>query len=210
MEQYLNKNETGHGNWKRVAYDVVLVKTIRPALIEHVKHHLKECVYVAKSLARTMDLKHGINLGGIDAIHQREPVKLSHKGRGCCHQNSFLWSSSSIKGCMRDVEKEMEETVGWKNIRERHRDKIIDGIQYDKDKLFTYLVNAFHLGELAKHETVDMAITVDRENLDGKVHHVTIGFKICDERACDPITGELFFEENLPDGEEGKMQSAEW
>jgi hypothetical protein len=55
-----------------------------------------------------------------------------------------------------------------------------------------------------------MAITVDGAKLDDKVHHVTIGFKICDKRPCDPITGELIFDENLPDGEEVNMQSAEW
>jgi hypothetical protein len=130
-------------------------------------------VYTAKSLARAMDLKHGINLGGIDAIHQIEPVQPSRKGPGCCHRNSILWSSSSIEGCMREVEKEMKETVGWKKIRERHEENIIDGIQYDTDKLFTYLVNAFHIGELAKHETVEMAITVNGAKSDDKVHHVT-------------------------------------
>jgi hypothetical protein len=46
MEQYLNKYETGRGKWKRIAYDVFLVKTLRPALIEHVKRHLKECASV--------------------------------------------------------------------------------------------------------------------------------------------------------------------
>jgi hypothetical protein len=55
-----------------------------------------------------------------------------------------------------------------------------------------------------------MAITVDGAKLEDKVHHVTIEFKICDKRACDPITGELIFYENLPYGEEGNMQSAEW
>jgi hypothetical protein len=29
---------------------------------------------------------------------------------------------------MREVEKEMKETVGWKNIKERHEEKLIDGI----------------------------------------------------------------------------------
>jgi hypothetical protein len=75
---------------------------------------------------------------------------------------------------MREVEKEMKETVGWKKIREHHENKIIDGIQYDTYKLFTYLVNDFHLGELAKHETVEMAITVHGAKLDDKVHHMTI------------------------------------
>jgi hypothetical protein len=109
MESYLNKYETGRGKWKRMAYDVFLVKTLRPALIAHLKHQLKECVYAAESLARTMDLKHGINLGWIDAIRQIDPAQTRRKGRGCCHQNSILWSSSSIKGCMHEVEKEMKE-----------------------------------------------------------------------------------------------------
>jgi hypothetical protein len=210
MEQYLNKYETERGKWKRKAYGVFLVKTLRPTLIEHVKHYLKECVYTAESLARTMDLKHGINLGGIDAILQIEPAQPSRKWRGCCNRNFILWSSSSIKGCMREVEKEMKETVGWKNIRERHKDKIIDGIKYDTEKFFTYLLNSFHLGELAKHDTFEMAITVDRAKLEDKVHHVTIWFKICDKRARDTTAGEICFDENLPDGEEVNMQSAEW
>jgi hypothetical protein len=105
MEQYLNKYETGRGKWKRMAYDVFLVKTLRPALIAHGKYHLKECAYTAESLARTMDLKHGINLVGIDTIRQIEPIQQRRKGRGCRHRNSILWSSSSIKGCMREVEK---------------------------------------------------------------------------------------------------------
>jgi hypothetical protein len=79
MEQYLNKYETWRGKWKRMAYDVFLVKTLRPASIEHVKYHLKECVYTAESLTRTMDLKHGINLCGIDATQQIEPVQPSRK-----------------------------------------------------------------------------------------------------------------------------------
>jgi hypothetical protein len=199
MEQYLNKYDTGRGKWKHVAYDIFLVKTLMPALIVYVKHHLKECVYTVESLARTMDLKHGINLGGIDAICQIEPIQPRRKGRGYHHRDSILWSSISIKGCMREVEKELKEKVGWKKIRERYKENYIDGIQYDTEKFFTYLLNAFHLGELAKNETDKMAITVDGAKLDDKVHHVMIGFKICDKRACDPITGELIFDENLPD-----------
>jgi hypothetical protein len=96
MEQYFNTYETGSGKCKIMAYDVFLVKTLRPSLIAHVKHHLKECVYTAKYLACAMDLKHGIDLGGIDAIRQIESVQPRRKGRGCRHQNSILWSSSSL------------------------------------------------------------------------------------------------------------------
>jgi predicted mannosyl-3-phosphoglycerate phosphatase (HAD superfamily) len=44
IEQYVNKYKTGRRKWKRMTYDVFLVKTLRPALIAHVKHHVKECV----------------------------------------------------------------------------------------------------------------------------------------------------------------------
>jgi hypothetical protein len=39
------------------------------------------------------------------------------------------------------------------------------------------------------------------------VHHVTIGFKICDKRARDPVSGKLIFDETT---EKGNLQSAVW
>jgi hypothetical protein len=58
--------------------------------------------------------------------------------------------------------------------------------------------------------SVEMAITVDGATLDDHVHHVTLGIKICDARACDPVTGELWFDQSKADGDEGNLQSASW
>jgi hypothetical protein len=62
MVKYLNKYDTGCGKWKSMEFNGCPVKQLLTALIEHVKHNLKECVYTVKSLASEMDLKHGINL----------------------------------------------------------------------------------------------------------------------------------------------------
>jgi hypothetical protein len=55
-----------------------------------------------------------------------------------------------------------------------------------------------------------VAISVDGATLDDHVHHVTLGFKICDTRACHPVTGELLFDQSKADGEKGNLQSASW
>jgi hypothetical protein len=72
--QYLNKYDSGRGKWKKMAYKIFEHTHLQPALIEHVKNHMKHCVYTCESLARVMDLKHGINLSGINAIRMIEPV----------------------------------------------------------------------------------------------------------------------------------------
>jgi hypothetical protein len=60
-----------------------------------------------------------------------------------------LWSSGSIKKCMRDVEKTMKEKIVWTIIHEIHDSKLVDGVNFDTEKLFTYLINAFHLSDIA-------------------------------------------------------------
>jgi hypothetical protein len=104
----------------------------------------------------------------------------------------------------------MKSEIGWTVISEKHSDKLVDGINFDHGKLFTYLIEKFHLGEIAKTSSVEMSITVDGATLDDHVHHVTLGFKICDARACDPVAGELFFDQSKAEGEEGNLQSASW
>jgi hypothetical protein len=55
-----------------------------------------------------------------------------------------------------------------------------------------------------------MTINVDGATLDGHVHHVTLGFNICDAIACGPVPGELLFDQSKADGDEGNLQSAWW
>jgi hypothetical protein len=48
-------------------------------------------------------------------------------------------------------------------------------------------VRLFGLDEYANNGSIEMAITVDAAQLDDNASHVTIGFKIVDKRARDPI-----------------------
>jgi hypothetical protein len=88
------------------------VQELNAALIEHMKTHLRENVWTCESIARTMDLRHVINLSGIDALHGMDPLR--HRKNGDTHRNTnyVLWHSGSIKSCIRDTEKEMKEKIG--------------------------------------------------------------------------------------------------
>jgi hypothetical protein len=72
---------------------------------------------------------------------------------------------------------------------------LVDGVKLDTEKLLTYLINAFHLFDIALNESIEIALTVDGEKLNNQVHRVTIGVKICDKRARDPVSGKLIFDE---------------
>ena len=79
----------------------------------------------------------------------------------------------------------------------------VDGIQFDYAKLLTFLLKMFKLDIIAVREGgVQIAITLDGEDLSWNIQHVTCGVKICDPRAVNPITG-------IPIGCEG-VQSREY
>jgi hypothetical protein len=66
----------------------------------------------------------------------------------------------------------------------------MDGVKFDIEQLFRYLVQHFRLSEKAKHTSVEFAITVDWAPLDSHCGHATLGFKIVDE---DDIVERIFF-----------------
>jgi hypothetical protein len=164
IKQNLHKYKRVNGKWKKLAFSIFFVKQLRPALIGHVKTHLRENVWTCESLSRTMDLRHGINLSGVDALRGMDPIRNRKNGPARSNTNLVLWSSGSIKNCMRDVEKTMKEKIGWTTIHEINDDKLVGGVKFDTEKLFTYLINAFHLSDIALNESVEIALTVDGEN----------------------------------------------
>jgi hypothetical protein len=200
IKQYLHKYKKGNGKWKTLEFLIFFIKELIPALIGHVKTHLRENVWTCEPLSRTMDLRHGINLSGVDSLRGMDPLHYCKNGAARSNTNSVLWSSGSIKNCMRDVEKTMTEKIGWKAIHEIHDEKLVDGVKLDTDKLFTYLINAFHLSDIALNESVEIALTVDGAKLDDQVHHITTGFKICDKRARGPVSGKMIFDETPEKG----------
>jgi hypothetical protein len=60
-----------------------------------------------------MDLRHGINLSGMDALRGMDPIRYHKNGYARRNTNSVMWSSGSIRNCMGDIEQKMKEKIGW-------------------------------------------------------------------------------------------------
>jgi hypothetical protein len=89
-------------------------------------------------------------------------------------------------------------------ISEKPMGKKVDGVSFDPQELFTYLIKHFCLSDVAKWRSVEIALTVDRAPPDDHTGHVTVGFKICDKEAKYPISGKYIFSELK------NIQSSKW
>jgi hypothetical protein len=83
----------------------------------------------------------------------------------------------------------------------------VDGIKFNVMQLFKYIIHHFGLSEEAKMRKVAIAITVDGAPLDDKTGYITIGFKVCDKDAVDPVTKQKIFndDDDGPNLESGKF-----
>jgi hypothetical protein len=176
------------------------IQVLRPHIIEHSVTHIRDNTYIAKSMARVMDMHHGFKLSGLDAFRLVEPNYMGEK--------RLLWSASSVKRVFRKIEIEMKDEISLKVIIYRNaKGRIVDGIRFDTKQLFTYLVHHFGLSEEAKVRQVEIALTVDGAPLDDKIGHITIGFKMCDKAARCSIMKLLIFNEEKegPNLQSGKF-----
>jgi hypothetical protein len=200
LMQKLNAMTSGDGKWKRLAYQLFNIQILKPHLIKLSVKNIREKTYTATSMARVMDLHHGFNLCGLDAFRLVEPAYLGHE--------RLLWSSSSVKRVFRQIEKEMKQEIYFKIIRDRNaKGLVVDGIKFNVRQLFKYIIHHFGLSDEAKIRKVEIAITVDGAPLDDKTGHITIGFKVCDKDAVDPITKKYIFndDDDGPNLQSGKF-----
>jgi hypothetical protein len=86
----------------------------------------------------------------------------------------------------------MQEDINFTVINNKFKKKHVDGVEFDTYQLLRYLIHHFGLSEKAKHTSVEFVITVDGAQLDDHCGHVTIGFKIVDKDAIDPIRPSFF------------------
>jgi hypothetical protein len=103
-------------------------------------------VYTERSLARAMDLHHGFNLCGLDYLRLVEPAYF-RDGR-------MLWSSSHVKKEHRAIDKEMTREINFYVINDKLNNKVVDGVRFDVEQIFHYLVTHFGLAEKSKTGTV--------------------------------------------------------
>jgi hypothetical protein len=113
----------------------------------------------------------------------------SKMGKKNTQDGAVKWERS-IKRIHRSVELEMQEIIPITLSNEIHDGESVDGTQFDEEAVFRFIIEKFGLGQKAKNGTVEIALTIDGAKLEGKLCHVTIGFKLVDVDAIDPNTGE--------------------
>jgi hypothetical protein len=172
------------------------MKKNRPSIIQQSVDHIRDSIYTSWKLAKTVGMNHGVNLSGIDAIRG---IDESLNGR------KLLWMASSVQKVMRQEEQQMVNEIDSTVIKEEHQDKVVDGIKFDIEQLFIYIIKHFSLEQKVHTGTVEIGITVDGAELEPNAHHVTIGFKLCDKYSINPKTGEQIF-----NGGEDSIQPDRW
>jgi hypothetical protein len=170
----------GRGKWVTVALELFDVKHLKGYFLKKSARYIPENIYTARTIGRIIDLNHGINLGGIYALRNDEAGRSTHQ--------KLLWSSGTIKACYRDIEITMASEIPMTEVKEIREGKLVEGVKFDTQKIFAYLVRHFGFDDYSKDSYVEMAITVDAAQLDGNANRVTIGFKIVDKRERDLIT----------------------
>jgi hypothetical protein len=102
----------------------------------------------------------------------------------------------------------MKQEIYFKINRDRNaKGLVVDGIKFNARQLFKYIIHHFGLSDEAKIRKVEIAITLDGAPLDDKTGHITIGFKVCDKDAVDPITKKYIFndDDDGPNLQSGKF-----
>jgi hypothetical protein len=107
----------------------------------------------------------------------------------------------------------MQEVTYFTVIKETHQEANVDGVSFDMRALFEYLITSFGLSEDVCHRNVEISVTVDGATLNAISGHVTIGFKICDKNAKDPVIGKYIYTnlEGFKDDDHlDNLQSGAW
>jgi hypothetical protein len=186
----------GNGKWKYIGKQLFHLQVLQPHLIRHAVTHVNQKLYTACSLARIMDLHHGFNLCELDHLCLVEPAYF--------HDERMLWLSSPVKKEHRTIETYLMCEINCEVINDKLNNKLVDGVHFDVEQLFHYLVTLFGLAEKVKRGTVEFAITCDGAPFDDLTGHLMIGFKIVDKDAVCPISGKTIFHEL------GNMQADTW
>jgi hypothetical protein len=99
----------GRGKWKSTAIELFKLNALKDSLIDQSVFHIKDNVSGKTSSAYTVDMYHGVNLSGID-----NASKIEASSNGRC----LLWSSGSVKGAHRHIEKEMQKEIKFDIIND--------------------------------------------------------------------------------------------
>jgi hypothetical protein len=93
----------GRGKWKRIARELFSITCIRNHLIDETVTNIRQHVYTPTAFVYVTDMRHGLNLTGIDNVRNIEYAKK--------HSKKLLWASSEVKKVQRHAEKDMQEVI---------------------------------------------------------------------------------------------------
>ena len=127
-----------------------------------------------------------LNFQGVDSI--RSVQELEKYARG------IIPSCSTIRRCFNKLEEEMLKHVKVKRwIDETTKSEVAS---LDLEQLLRLLIRHYGLEQDAREGPIEVAITMDGATFTKDVGHVTIGLKMVDARAVNPVTKVPLFENN--------------
>jgi hypothetical protein len=178
--------------WKSTSTTLFGLKYLKHFLIMLTVKHSRDEVYMKTNLAEATYRVPGFSLCCVEGFCSIQTEKGTQK---------MVWSSGSIKWIHHSMELEMQEIYPMTLINEIHDRESVDGIEFDEEVVFRYIIEKFGLSEKAKHGTVEIALTINGAKLEGKFCYVMIGFKLVDVDAMNQNTGEKVKQ---------NMQSDQW
>jgi len=129
-----------------------------------------------------MDLNFaGCNYGALETIRKTEILKKNEQG--------VIPSSSSVRNACSKLENHMAVNYSLKINEDLLSPAPYAG--FDIEPLLRFILKLYKLDELATTSSVVIAVTADGAQFTNTLGHVTVGFKMVDERATDPYTGKL-------------------
>jgi hypothetical protein len=121
-------------------------------MIQLIVNRICSNVYTSYAMACIMDLHHGFSMCGLDNMRLIDPVELSDE--------RLMWSYRSVKRVFMKIEKEMREEITFKKISEMHMGNRVDGVSFDPEELFSYIINHIGIGEVANKRSIEVWLNV--------------------------------------------------
>lgn len=165
--------------WDTQLLDGLLVE----AFLEKAKDHIRQNVFSSANIMRVMDMSGGrISMSSIEVLRKLEMEQ------GC--KKTIMPSSGAMKNVTRVVDKYCD------NILPFVEGKTESGAEFAEFKasdVVRLMLKAFSLDDVAKQRKVRINQAIDGAQLTTRTNHCTLGLKMCDKSAIDPLTGNLLY-----------------
>ncbi len=144
------------------------------------KDYARKSIFKPWKILRAMDLSPSgaFNYQGLEAFRGIEGLSK--------YQRGFIPSSPTVQRCAYELHNLAREIIPFEQRT------VADGsevFQFAYEQKLRFLLKTFGLDEIARHDSVELCVTMDGAVLTSALSHLTAGVKITDHRAVDPRTG---------------------